>query len=70
MSKALKIIVLLPALLFTAIGLRILVDPAGALGELGMPLLDGLGRSNRSAFCWACSRVKRSGFMHRRCYLV
>ena len=47
MSKPLKIIVLLPALLFTAIGLRILVDPAGALGELGMPLLDGLGRSTQ-----------------------
>lgn len=47
MHKALKVILILPALLFTAMGLRILFDPAGALGELGMPLLDGLGRSTQ-----------------------
>lgn len=45
MTKVLPIIVGLLALLFAAIGLRWLVDPAGAAGELGMPLLDGLGRS-------------------------
>ena len=47
MNKVLKIIVILPALLFLAMGVRILVAPEGALGELGMPLLDGLGRSTQ-----------------------
>ena len=45
MNKALKIITCLPAVLFALVGLRWLVDPAGAAGELGMPLLDGIGRS-------------------------
>lgn len=47
MPKALKIILVLPALLFAVMGLRILFAPEGALGELGMPLLDGLGRSTQ-----------------------
>lgn len=47
MHKALKIIVCLPAILFLMIGVRILVEPEGALKELGMPLLDGLGRSTQ-----------------------
>jgi hypothetical protein len=47
MSKALKAIVILPAILFALMGLRILFDPEGALGDLGMPLLDGLGRSTQ-----------------------
>ncbi len=47
MNKVLKVIVILPAILFTLMGLRILFDPEGALGELGMPLLDGLGRSTQ-----------------------
>ena len=28
-------------------GLRWLIDPGGAAGELGMPLLDGIGRSTQ-----------------------
>lgn len=47
MNKILKAIVILPALLFLMIGFRILIDPEGGLGELGMPLLDGLGRSTQ-----------------------
>lgn len=47
MNKVLKIIVILPAILFLVMGLRILFDPESALGELGMPLLDGLGRSTQ-----------------------
>ena len=47
MNKILKIIVIVPAILLLMMGLRILIDPAGGLGELGMPLLDGLGRSTQ-----------------------
>lgn len=47
MNKILKVIVILPAILFAVMGLRILFDPEGALAELGMPLLDGLGRSTQ-----------------------
>ena len=47
MSNALKVIVILPAILFLLMGARILIDPEGALSELGMPLLDGLGRSTQ-----------------------
>ena len=47
MNKILKTLVILPALLFLVMGLRILIDPAGGLAELGMPLLDGLGRSTQ-----------------------
>ena len=47
MNKGLRIVVGILALVFALIGLRWLVDPAGAAGELGMPLLDGLGRSTQ-----------------------
>ncbi len=47
MNKVLRVIVILPAILFVAIGLRWLVDPEGAAAALGMPLLDGLGRSSQ-----------------------
>ena len=47
MNKSLRIVVGILALVFALIGLRWLVDPAGAAGELGMPLLDGLGRSTQ-----------------------
>jgi hypothetical protein len=47
MNSTLKVIVTLPAILFLFMGGRILFDPEGALGELGMPLLDGLGRSTQ-----------------------
>ena len=47
MNKAIKIVTCLPAILFGLMGIRWLVDPAGAAGGLGMPLLEGLGRSTQ-----------------------
>lgn len=47
MNKLLKVLVTLPAILFVIIGLRWATDPAGAADALGMPLLDGLGRSSQ-----------------------
>jgi uncharacterized membrane protein len=47
MKKVLRVIVLLPAILFIGIGMRWLVDPQGAAAALGMPLLDGIGRSSQ-----------------------
>ena len=47
MNKLIRIFVVLPALLFLFIGIRWLFDPAGAAAELGMPLLEGLGRSTQ-----------------------
>lgn len=45
MNKMLKVIIFLPALLFLITGLRWFVDPATAAAGMGMPLLEGLGRS-------------------------
>lgn len=47
MNKILRVIVILPAILFLMIGLRWLVDPEGAAAALGMPLLEGIGRSSQ-----------------------
>lgn len=47
MNKILRVIVVLPAILFVFIGLRWLVDPEGAAAALGMPLLEGIGRSSQ-----------------------
>lgn len=47
MNTLLRVFVALPALLFLAIGVRWLIDPTGAAAELGMPLLEGLGRSTQ-----------------------
>ena len=44
---ALKVILVLPAILFIVNGLRWWVDPAGAAEQLGMPLLDGVGLSSQ-----------------------
>jgi len=46
---SLKGIVLLPALLFVAMGLRWLVDPQGAAEQAGFALAHGLGRSTQVA---------------------
>lgn len=43
----LKVILLLPAILFIVNGLRWWVDPAGAAEQLGMPLLHGVGLSSQ-----------------------
>ncbi len=47
MKRLLRILVTLPAILFVVLGLRWVTDPAGAASALGMPLLDGLGRSSQ-----------------------
>lgn len=47
MNNLIRIVVALPALLFLSIGVRWLIDPTGTAAELGMPLLDGLGRSTQ-----------------------
>lgn len=47
MNNLIRIFVVLPALLFLFIGIRWLIDPTGAAAELGMPLLEGLGRSTQ-----------------------
>jgi hypothetical protein len=47
MKQTLRIIVVLTGLLFIGLGLRWLIDPTGSANDLGMPLLDGLGRSTQ-----------------------
>lgn len=47
MKKVLRLIVGFIGLLFLSMGLRWLLAPAGIAAELGMPLLDGVGRSTQ-----------------------
>jgi hypothetical protein len=49
MNKLLQVLVVLAALFFIVVGLRWAVDPAGAAAMLGMPLLEGAGRSSQMA---------------------
>jgi hypothetical protein len=53
MQKFLRILVVLPALLFIVMGLRWVTDPAGAASSLGMSLMEGVGRSSQIADCGA-----------------
>ena len=48
MRTFLKVVLVLPALLFAAMGFRWLVDPAGVAPEFGFVLADGIGRSSQS----------------------
>lgn len=47
MARVLQAVLVAPAILFIVMGLRWLVDPAGAAEQLGMPLLDGVGLSSQ-----------------------
>ncbi len=47
MKTLLRVLVMLPAVLFVMMGLRWITDPAGAATALGMTLLDGVGRSSQ-----------------------
>jgi hypothetical protein len=47
MNRFLRVLVALAGIFFVVMGLRWLVDPAGAGAELGMVLLDGVGRSTQ-----------------------
>ncbi len=53
MDKILRIVTGLAGLLFLLAGVSWLFDPAGAAQKLGMPLLEGLGRSSQIADCGA-----------------
>lgn len=47
MNKVLRVVVVLPGILFMVTGLRFAIDPATAVAQFGMPLLDGAGRSTQ-----------------------
>lgn len=47
MKRVLQVVVTLPGILFLFLGLRWIVDPTSAADALGMPLLDGVGRSSQ-----------------------
>ena len=47
MHTALRVVTVLLGILFTVQGLGWLYDPASAANGLGMPLLDGVGRSTQ-----------------------
>ena len=47
MNKILKILVLLPAILFVVVGLRWLVAPAGVAPMFGLTLAEGVGLSSQ-----------------------
>ena len=45
MNRLLSVAIGAPALLFVVVGIRWAIDPGGAAGMLGMPLVSGLGLS-------------------------
>lgn len=47
MTKLLRIVMLLPAILFLTMGLRWLVAPSSIASELGLTLLNGVGLSSQ-----------------------
>ena len=47
MNKVLRLLVLLPAILFLVMGVRWLVAPAGIAPDLGLTLAEGVGRSSQ-----------------------
>lgn len=47
MNKLLTVLVGLAALVMVATGVRWMVDPSAAAAQLGMPLLEGIGRSSQ-----------------------
>ena len=47
MKRLLQVLVALAGTLFLVMGLRWIVDPAGAAAAIGMPLLDGVARSSQ-----------------------
>lgn len=47
MNKIVRVIAAILGVLFVVIGLRWLIDPLAAATHLGMPLLDGAGRSTQ-----------------------
>ena len=47
MKSVLRILVILPAVLFVVMGLRWIIDPTAAAATLGMTLMDGVGRATQ-----------------------
>lgn len=47
MNQFLRVLVVLLGILFVVMGLRWIIDPAGAAAFGGMPLLEGVGRSTQ-----------------------
>ena len=47
MNNMLKLLVLLPAILFLVTGIRWLVEPAGVAPNFGLTLADGIGLSSQ-----------------------
>lgn len=47
MNKLTRVLVVVPALILLFTGVRLIVDPAATVEELGMPLLDPLARSTQ-----------------------
>ena len=46
-NKILRVVTVLPGILFVVTGVGWIVDPASAAARLGMPLLEGVGRSTQ-----------------------
>jgi hypothetical protein len=68
MARTVRILATLPGVLFAAQGLNWIFDPASAAESLGMPLLDGIGRSTQigdlAAFFFAMSAMILVGVVH------
>lgn len=47
MNRLLRIIVVIPAIIFVMTGIDYILDPANTAAQFGMPLLEGLGRSSQ-----------------------
>jgi len=47
MDRLLRVVVVIPAVIFILTAIRYNLDPAGTAAEFGMPLLEGLGRSTQ-----------------------
>lgn len=74
MNKTLKIITALPAIIFLLMGVNWLARPRDAADALGMPLLDGIGRSTQigdmSAFFLALGAMISIGLItHKPAWL-
>ena len=59
MQRTIRIVAALPGVLFAIQGLNWIIDPSAAAEGLGMPLLEGIGRSTQigdlAAFFFAMS---------------
>ena len=46
-NKILRLVTLLPGILFVSMGVGWVIDPASAAASVGMPLVEGVGRSTQ-----------------------